>query len=536
MGQPLDVLVIGAGVAGALVAWRLAEAGAKVAVLEAGPRVDRAAAVERFRGSVDKTPESAYEVPEHAPQPLTVGDSYLVQDGPDLFKSTYERRVGGTTWHWLGTALRHLPADFRLQSRYDVGYDWPIAYDELEAWYGRAEQALGVAGDDDDVVGSPRSTPYPLPPIKPTYLDQQVATAVAPLGIKVRSTPQARNSQDFDGRPACCGNASCIPICPIGAKYDAAVHTGKAEAAGARLIENAVAYFIEVGPEQRVTAVHVKRPDGQVERYAADHFVLAANAIESPKLLLISLSERTPAGVANSSDQVGRNLMDHPSQLSWALAERPLWPYRGPLETSGIEDGRDGAFRRHRAAFRTPLGNDGWAWPGDDPGQLAQELIDRGLRGAELNRTIRDRISRQLRLLSLCEQLGEAENRVRPAFDRRDKLGIPRPRITYRVDDYTRRGMAEAVTRHQQIFRALNATEINHRETFEGAGHIMGTLRMGSDRKTSVVDAQCRAYDHPNLWIVGSAVFPSCGTANPTLTIASMALRCAAAIDRARWS
>src|SRR5690349_14466563 len=116
MSEAFDVVVIGAGVAGALVAWRLAEAGAKVAVLEAGPRVDRAAAVERFRASAVKTPESAYEVPEHAPQPRVVDDTYFVQDGPDLFKSTYERRVGGTTWHWLGTALRHLPADFRLRS------------------------------------------------------------------------------------------------------------------------------------------------------------------------------------------------------------------------------------------------------------------------------------------------------------------------------------------------------------------------------------------------------------------------------------
>ena len=533
MPEQADIVVIGAGIAGMLVAWQLARRDAKVLVLEAGPRVDRAAATERFQSAVIKTPEAPYEPTRHAPQPSVIQpDDYFIQVGEDPFRSTYQRRVGGTTWHWLGTALRHRPNDFRLRSTYGVGADWPLGYDELEPWYGEAEQALGVAGDNRIDLGSRRSRDYPMPPIPMTYLDKQVAAAAERLGLTVRPTPQARNSRDFDDRPACCGNSSCVPICPVGAKYDATVHVRKAEAAGARLIDNAVVVRLEADDEARIAAAVFKRPDGTEDRASGRVFVLAAHAIESPKLLLISRSDRYPDGLANSSGQVGRNLMDHPAQLSWALAPKPVWPYRGPLETSGIEDHRDGDFRRRHAAFRIPIGNDGWTWPGIDPLRVAEELIDGGMRGEDLDRAIRDRVSRQLRLVSLVEQLPDPENRIVPDSDRPDSFGVPRPRIAYRLDDYTRRGMDEGRKVHERVFQAMGATMVRHRDHHEGSGHIMGTLRMGTDAKSSVVNGDLRSHDHPNLFVVGSSVFPSVGTANPTLTIAALSLRCAEAVHR----
>lgn len=217
--------------------------------------------------------------------------------------------------------------------------------------------------------------------------------------------------------------------------------------------------------------------------------------------------------------------MDHPGQLSWALAAEPLYAFRGPIEVSGIETYRDGKFRRHHAAFRTPLANDGWSWPGGGPLDLAQELIQQGLRGAELDRSIREQASRQIRVFSMMEQLPDPENRVTPAFDKPDALGLPRPRIRYRVDDYVHTGLAEARKLHERIFKGLRASFFKHREDFEGAGHIMGTLRIGRDPKTSVVDAELRSHDHANLFLLGSGVFPTAGTANPTLTIAALSLR-----------
>jgi choline dehydrogenase-like flavoprotein len=502
-------------------------------MLDSGARVDRGEALATFQRALVKTPESPYPSQPYAPRPA-VNDlrAYYVQDGPVLFKSTYERRVGGTTWHWLGTALRLLPSDFEIRSRYAVGVDWPITYAELESWYGEAETALGVSGDSADDLGSPRRTPYPMPPIPPTYLDKHIAAAAAARGLTVRSTPQARNSQGYDGRPACCGSASCIPICPIGTKYDGAVHARAAEAAGAQLLPEAVAHFLDVDADGRVTAVRFKRPDGSEGRARGRIFVVAAHAIETPKLLLMSRSARLPAGVANGSDQVGRNLMDHPIQLSWALAPTPVYGYRGPLATSGIEHLRDGDLRRTRAAFRVEIGNDGWDWPGGAPIDLASTLARQGLRGQALIDQLTAQSARHFRLGSLVEQLANPDNRVTPAFDHLDALGIPRPRIRYQLDAYTLAGMAEARRLHEGIFEALGASARQHREEHEGAGHVMGTYRMGADPRTSVVDRDLRAHDHPNLFLLGSGVFPSVGSANPTLTISALALRAAGTIAR----
>jgi choline dehydrogenase-like flavoprotein len=285
--------------------------------------------------------------------------------------------------------------------------------------------------------------------------------------------------------------------------------------------------LVEAGADRRVTAIRFKRWDGSEGEARGKVFVLAAHGIEIPRLLLNSRSETTPNGVANSSDQVGRNLMDHPAQLSWALAPEPVWPYRGPLSTSGIENLRDGEFRKDRPAFRIELGNDGWAWPKGAPTTTAADLARLGLRHAALNSALRDQASRHLRLTSLLEQLPEPENRVTLDPDATDMYGVPLPRIAYRLGDYIQAGLSAARAAHIKIFAAIGASEVQHRDAAEGAGHIMGTARMGGDAKDSVVDRNLRSHDHPNLFILGSAVFPTSATANPTLTIAALSLRAA---------
>lgn len=534
MAQPLsaDVIIVGAGVAGMLAAYRLAQAGVHVVVLEAGPPIERSEALANYRNAVARTPDAPYPDTDYAPRPSVLDlEGYYVQEGPDFFKSTYVRRVGGTTWHWLGTSMRHLPNDFRLRSLYNVGVDWPVSYEELEPWYLAAEQELGVAGDSEQDLGSARSGPYPMKALPLTYLDKQVTLAANSLGLQVHVTPQARNSEFFDDRPPCCGNATCVPICPIAAKYDATVHVRKAQALGVQVIDQAVVHRIEVDSEGLVTGVHFKRPNGDEQSARARIYVLAAHAIETPKILLMSRTDALPNGVANSSDQVGRNLMDHPVQLSWALARQPLYPYRSPLENAGIENFRDGPFRSESAAFRMAIGEDGWSFPGTPPDVLATELIAAGVRGKALVAEMNAQVSRQFRFANLIEQLPDPENRIVPAFDQVDAIGIPRPRIHYRLDDYTRRGMAEARRVSEQIFRAMGASRIEHSEDFEGAGHVIGTYRMGADPRTSVVNADQRSHDHANLFLLGSGVFPTVATANPTLTLAALALRAAAVIQ-----
>jgi choline dehydrogenase-like flavoprotein len=528
-----DVVIVGAGVAGSVMAASLAKAGLKVLMLEAGPRVNRAQALAQFRGALVKVPESPYPNLPSAPYPRSDDlEDYYVQDGPDRFASTYLRVVGGTTWHWLGTTLRFVPDDFRLRSRFGVGVDWPISYDDLEPWYCEAERELGVAGDPNAELNAPRSRPYPLPPIPLSYLDQRVASALIGSGYTVQPTPQARTSRAHEGRPACCGSTSCIPICPIQAKYDAMVHVRQAENAGAELIDRAVASHVEIGADRRVAAVRFKRSDGVEERAVGKVFVLAAHGIETAKLLLQSRTETTPGGVANSSDQIGRNLMDHPTQLSWALAGEPLWPYRGPLSTAGVESPRAGSWRRERPAFRIQISNTGWSWAMGAPDHTVRHLLDRGFIGSDLARALVDRSAREFSLATMIEQLPSRENRIVPDFDRRDALGLPRPRITFHVDDYARRGLAEGRRIHEQIFAALKSTEVQHDDDAKPSGHVIGTYRMGSDPRESVVDPDQRTHDHANLFLLGSGVFPTSAASNPTLTIVALALRSVGPIRR----
>ncbi len=534
MTTPLsaDVLIVGSGVAGALVAAKLAADGVKVCIMEAGAPVNRADAVQTYWKALIKVPESAYPPVPQAMHPLThEPKGWYQQSGPDLFKSTYLKVVGGTTWHWLGTCLRLLPSDFVLRKRFGRGVDWPISYAQLEPFYGLAEQELGVSGDMADDLGSPRSSAFPMARIPPSYLDTVMGTALQGSPYKVRSTPQARNSEFRDQRMACCGSASCIPVCPVQAKYDATVHLGKAIEAGAVLLDQSTAVQLDVGKDGLISSVRFRRWDNSEGVFTAKVVVLACNAIETPRLLLASQNAGLPNGVANTSDQVGRNLMDHPVQLSWALSKDPVYPYRGPLSTSGIENLRDGSFRKQRSAFRIEIGNDGWSWPTGAPGTTASDFAKQGLQGQALKEATANAASRHMRIASLMEQEPDPDNRVTLDKKVRDMYGVPLPHITYRVNDYVKNGMAEAKRAHTDIFTRMEATGLEHAPTYFGAGHIMGTTRMGADPKTSVVDATLCSHDHRNLFMVGAGVFPTTGTANPTLTIAALSLRAVSAIS-----
>ncbi len=527
----VDILIIGSGIAGALAGAKLAQKGLKVAFLESGKRVDRSDAVETFWNATIKVPESAYPNDPTAPHPLThrIGD-YYQQMGPENFKSTYIKVVGGTTWHWLGTTLRNVPADFKMKSLYGHAVDWPFDYAALEPFYLAAEQEIGVSGDSDDDLGSPRSGSFPMPMIPQTYLDKYFTKALEGSKYQVRSTPQGRNSVTKDDRPECCGNGSCIPVCPVQAKYDATIHLDQAEAAGAVIYEQTTATRLNLAKDGQIGSVDFRRADGTTGTAKGKVVVVAAHAIETPRLLLNSAQEGAANGIANSSDQVGRNLMDHPSKLSWAETPEPVWPYRGPLSTSGIENLRDGDFRKNYAAFRIEIGNDGHNWPTGAPLSTAAELISQGLRGTELDAAIKNKTARHIRLASLVEQSPEASNRVTLDPDKRDANGVPLPRIHYDYSDYTRAGLDAAEKAHNEVFAALKATNVNHAKDINGSGHVIGTVRMGTDASSAVVDADLRSFNHRNLFLLGSGTFPTSATANPTLTIAALSLRAVNAI------
>lgn len=491
------VAIVGAGVAGALMAYKLAQVGYQVLLLEAGPPVDRAQAAANFARFED--PGQTYPVGKDQPR-WDDDRAYYDQSGPHLFSAVYEKLVGGTTWHWLGTALRFLESDFRLKSRYGVGRDWPLKLGDLEPFYAEAERELGVSG-------------AVLPALPATYLDRQIGAAAASVGYRVEVFNAARNSVEYDGRPACRGSATCLPICPIGAKYDASVHVKKALAAGAELWSQTSVLRLRA-QDGRVHSLEVVRA-GQRQELPVDLVVVAANAVETPRLLLYS-------GLPNP--QTGRCLMGMAGQVSQALADHPVWPFRSPQVVSGITQFRDGVFRKRRAACLVSIGNDGW--PAGAPPQIARRLVEQGLKGKALQKALFDHVSRQVLLVSNCEELPRPENRV-TLSEQLDTQGIPRPRIHFKVGRYTQDSVDECVLIHARIFQALGASHIHHFEESADPPHQAGTCRMGDHPGDSVVDRDLRSHDWKNLFLLGSSVFPTAGSAPPTLTIAALALRCA---------
>ena len=525
-----DVVIVGSGIAGGHAAFRLAQHGVDVLVLEAGPRLSRRDAMANFIRSPFKGPNAPYPPQPYAPHPTDQDpDSFYVQAGPDQFLGSYARLFGGTTWHWTGFGDRLRPADFRMKTQYGVATDWPISYGELESYYETVETMWGVAGDPTYDWGSPRRTPYPLPPIPSTYLDQRVDTSLAKLGLQSRLFSHARNSILYDGRPACCGNNTCVPICPIQAKYDGSVHAAKAEALGARILAQALATRVEIGADHRVCGIRVRRPDGSEFSATGKYYIIACHAIETPRLLLNSKSDRTPGGVANSSDAVGRYLLSQLNQDTWGLTKDPVFPYRGPQQTSGIIEFRDGPFRREYAAVGTSFMNDGWSGNVDAVNH-ARGLAREGVRGHAIIAALREDIARHLRLNSSAETLPDAANRIDLDESRRDSAGIPRPRIVFRVDDYTKEGLRRSQEVNRKVFAGLDAYDVQSNIPYLSSAIIAGTTRMGTDPRSSVVDPTLRAHDHPNLFIAGTSTHVTAPVNAPTLTVAANALRVADAI------
>lgn len=578
-----DVLIVGAGIAGAMIAYKAASQGLKVIILEAGiPFDDRQPYIDGYYRDGWPWPSA-----DLAPSPLDPGSdwnkpdkNYWVQTGQYAFDSTYEVRAGGTTMHWLGTCMRFVPNDFKLNSYYKVAdaKDWPIGYADIEPWYTAAEAEIGVSGDSTNQYPfeGARSKPYPMPPIPASYLDQQFGaklnnnkvTLNAGSGAKpvtvpltVGLTPQGRNSIVYDSRPSCMGNTSCVPICPIQAKYDATVHIGKATGTAvktpAEIRYRSVVTGLTVDQSTAAisgvtyipwTGAGSSAKAGPAQTVTARRYVLAAHAIETVKILLMS-PWRTEGGktitVANSSDQVGRNLMDHICNLVWGSMPQPVYPFRGPLATSGIENFRDTSLRSQYAAFRIEIGNDGWTWPTGAPQATVADIVTKqGLYGAALRQAVGQAGSTQFRFALELESITDPNSRVTLSSDL-GPLGLPRPQLNYHLTDYTLNGWLASVDAANQILGflgATNATAVDKTAAgyfeyqgkgyqYRGAGHCIGTYRMGNDTGgDSVVDAMQKSHDHGNLYLVGSGTFPTTGTANPTLTVAALALRTADAI------
>jgi choline dehydrogenase-like flavoprotein len=585
-----DAVIVGGGVAGAVIAARLSAAGKRVLILEAGPAEDLTlrgyeSYLDRFYSAISKDNQAPYPDSANAPMPRGTdarrifpgapdASAYIVQSGPFATDTTYTRVLGGTTMHWEGKTPRMLPEDFRMRTLYGEGADWPLTYDDLAPYYNEAEREMGVSADVEDQaylgITFDEGYVYPMKGLPLSYLDQKVAEDVNGMPIeldgetrelRVRPFPQARNgipNPAYDGGKGyvpqgavstyqvevggrCQGNNNCVPICPVQAKYNA----GKTLAAALRsgrvdLVGQAVAYKVHVDERtRRVTEIeyrHYERPNSTrftTMKARGRLFILAANAVENPRLMLAS-------GLRGSSGLMGRNFMDHAYLLAWALLPEVAGTFRGTNCTGGISDLRAGRFRRRQAAFAVDIHNDGWGWARGAPMTDLIDLVDAGGRyGETLRQGLVSRVSRQLQLAFMVEVPANPSNRVTvdPAYT--DNLGNMRPILTYDIPDYTMRGVAYARQLSKRIFARLGAedhTEYNPDfwgyvvyggEGYEirGGNHLAGTHMMGGHESSSVVDADQRSWDYQNLYMVGGGSLPTVSTSNVTLTVVALCLR-----------
>lgn len=613
-----DAIVVGSGWAGSIVARHLGRQGWSVLVLEAGNGGTETWAgyqdtVRTFSAAVAKVPNAAYRPNQAAPFPdvLDLAPSataphhytatgHFKQTGPFPYGTDYVRALGGAGMHWLGATPRMHPEDYRTREKFQYGRNWPRdLIGELEGYVAGAERLIGVAGDGHEQhelgVVSSADYRYPMHHIPQSYLDEVFKEKVNGKDVadpvsgktyqpKVYALPQGRNStpnhayDDGDGktyRPRgavglpnfgerCVGNASCTPICPVQAK-SSPLRLQQDFTDSVHLATRSVVTRVLRGRGTTVRGVEFRSygdpatPVSQPYRAEADIVVLAAHAIENAVLLLASQ-------LADSSGQVGRNLMDHPTLLAWARMPkgRNVGPFRGPGHTSGLECFRFGDGRRKRAPFRIEISNWGWGWSTGAPlsnvgrmleigGDANGEILPGGRFGPALRHHLGDEISRQVQLQIAVEQSANPDSHVSiEPRNHRDGMGNPRPVLHYTLDTHTKDGLYAARRASQQIFRLLGAEDctklgpgpgeppplgyFRHAPagggeqldlTYHGAGHGAGTHIMGDSATDSVVDSYQRTHDHPNLYAVGCGSMPSLGTSNPTLTMAALALRSA---------
>jgi choline dehydrogenase-like flavoprotein len=508
-----EVCIVGAGAAGGIMALELARRGVDVIVLESGPRHEFARRGEYVRRYLRR---------ENPWRTLLAGLDLHTATGSNrhVLEGKRVRGVGGSTLHWEGYAFRFHADDFRLRSLHGIADDWPIGYGDVEPYYTLAEQALGVAGAADDPWASPRSTPFPLPAFPFSYSDGLFTRACRSIGISVHCLPQARNSVAYGGRAQCQACGTC-QVCPTGAKASTDLtHIPAAEGTGkARVLADTTVLRLEVDGSGHVSAAVCARPDKVEVRIRARVFVVAAGAVETARLLLLSDSSRFPAGLANRSGLVGKFFTSHPAVDVTGRAAEKVYPYRIGFSTAMSRQFAVERERAARGAFVMEFLNSA----GPTPEQVA---VASGRWGEALRQHVREEFGRWLGIRIYCEQLPDWANSVSLDPRETDYFGNRVPHVRWTLAPYERRALDEAKLVAGKILTASGATSIRATGVML-SGHQIGTHRMGADPRTSVVDSSLRAHDVPNLYLVGSGCFVTASASPPTLTIAALAIRAA---------
>ena len=504
LDEPVDFAIVGAGAGGATLACALAKRGFSVVCFDAGPYWRP---LEDF-ASDEAEQQKLYWTDDR----LTGGTDPIMLGG-----NNSGRGVGGSTVHFSMISLRWRPEWFRARSLLGFGDDWPITYGELEPYYRAAEQALSVAGPVRYPWGPPRGA-YPYRPHQLNAPALLLARGAEALGVDWAETPLATVSAPHGRSPPCVYRGFCNFGCSTNAKQSAlVVWADQAVRAGAEIRDLAMVGRIEhdAGGE-RVTGVHYHRA-GRWWFQRARNVVVAGYAIETPRLLLNSASNRHPDGLGNASGVVGTHLTTHAGPGVWATFDHEVRWNKGPPNMAVCE------HWNYADTGKDFHGGYAFMSQGPLPRAWAQVVATaRGLWGEDLRNTMLD-YNRTAGYVPVAWVDARPANRVTLA-EETDQYGLRIPCVTFGYSDNDRR-----VQQHALAFmgRMLEAAGGHGLWTSEDTSHLMGTCRMGSDPRTSVVDADGRSWDVRNLWVCDGSLFPSSGAVNPSLTIQALALRMA---------
>ncbi len=502
--QAVDFCVVGVGSAGGVLLQRLSKAGFSVVGFDAGPFWD----TERDWVSDEKGSHQLYWNDLR----ITGGENPLA-----FGENNSGKGVGGGSVHWAAFTPRFHPSDFRVHTQDGVGADWPLAYEELKPYYELLEREIPVAGPAYFPWGDPHG--YPFGPHPLGGVGDVLVKGCTALGIGVSAGgPVAILSGSRGKRPHCIYRGFCIQGCKVGAKASTLItHVPEALEHGAEIRDCSMVFRISTENNHRVNGVFYYDREGKEHFQRAKAVIVSGYAIETPRLLLNSACRGHEHGLANSSDTVGRYLMAQAGNVILGRFEDLVRMYKAPPAHALSEhfyetDPKRGFARGFAIQTVGPL-----------PIAFAKQMMKaKGAWGWGLRRVMMD-YNHWAALGLLGEILPWPDNRVQIS-EEKDQYGIPVAKITFALHENDKQLIEFGKNTVMEVMRAAGAQEVVQEARY---AHLVGAARMGKDPATSVVDKFGRTHDISNLFVCDGSILPTQGSANPGLTIQSLAARTA---------